>query len=69
MPGTWKETDRGGVGSATKRYRRAIDTQLGRNRRHQKRSRILMGKAETDTWLAKAGRQADRLRLRDSWRS
>lgn len=51
-----------GCGLANKRYRQAIDTQLRWNRRHQKRSRILMGGREGVTWV---GKQIDRLRLRE----
>lgn len=40
MPGNLEETDRGS-GLVNKRYRQAIDRQLCRNRRHQKRSQIL----------------------------
>lgn len=48
-PGTWEETDRGGVGSRISATARLSDTQLRRNRRHQKRSRILMGEGERVT--------------------
>lgn len=51
MPGTWKRRIEG-VWAANKRYRQAIDTQLGRNRMHQKRSPDPDGK-ERDrvTWV------------------
>lgn len=48
MPGTWKRDGFRRGGLENKRYRQAIDTRLRRNRRQQKRSRILMGGRERE---------------------